>query len=96
MPALGRDPFGSLEFTEDLGQGLLAVRGKLEGLANSVDHPTQHPFARGPAAITFLHLLERDRFPTGLGGDLGTGQDLVDGVQEMSPEHVHATRPALA
>ena len=96
LPALVPDPFGSLQPLEDVGERLLPVRRQLYGLPYGVHDPAEDDLARPPTSVTFQQLLQRHGFQTLVGGDLRPGQHLVDGVQEVLAQGLHASRSTLS
>ena len=62
LPAFMGDALEACEFREDGCKREFAVSGQFEGLAREVNNPPEDEFARVPAAVAFLGLLEQDRF----------------------------------
>jgi hypothetical protein len=96
LPLLGRDAGRCSERGEDLGEGQFSMGREFQGLAESVNDPTEDELPGGPATVPLQELLQRDSFVSMLLGGGGTSEDLVNRCQEVSSEHVHPLVIALA
>ena len=81
---------------EDLGQSELAVRRELQGLPECINDPSQDDLAGGPAAVPLEQFLEGYGLLAVPLSYARLGEDIVDSVEQVSPEVAHAPGPSLA
>ena len=72
------------EVLEDLGEHEFPVRGKLDGLADGVNNPAQEDLAGLPGAFALQELLQGEGLVPLLHGYIRGGEDVVDGMVEVS------------
>lgn len=79
-PRLEADAAKALEGGEDVVKLLLAMSGKFQGLASSVDDPSQDELSCVPTTVAFQQFLQGHGFVP-LVVRHGLGQHLVDAVK---------------
>ena len=96
LPSLPADPTARGEVLKDLGEHELPVWGKLDGLADSVNNPAQEDLASLPGAFPLQELLQGEGLVPLLHRDVRRGEDVIDGMVEVSTQGKHASFTTLA